>query len=124
MKKISIILLLVSYSLATMGISLNQFYCCGKLKSVTVTLSQDIKQKCSKKGCCENKYQFVKVKDNHVTANEMTSPVKNFTNLHSFDFTFEDVIPDYQMITVANKINAPPLYSHVPIYIYNCVFRV
>ena len=110
--------------MATMGVSLNQFYCCGKLKSLTISLTDYTTRKCNKSGCCENKYHYVKVKDNHITAGEVSSPAKSFINLHLFTPSFKIIAIDHQLLTVANRSNAPPLYPHVPFYIYNRVFRI
>ncbi len=87
MKTVALIILISIYSTAVVGFSLREFYCCGKLKSVSVTFSQDAKQKCSKgngSGCCGNKYQFFKVKDNHFASDDVNIPVKHFTDLNLF----------------------------------------
>ncbi len=41
MKKLAAISLICIYGLATMGFSLKEFYCCGKLKTISVTLAKD-----------------------------------------------------------------------------------
>ncbi len=128
MKKIVLILLICSYSLATMGFSLNEFYCCGKLKSVTIELSPNKKQTCSKgnekSGCCDNKYQFYKVKDNHLSGKALDIPLKYFTDLDLFTSEVQSISFVTQEIDVINGSHAPPLYTGVPIYISNCVFRI
>lgn len=128
MKKAVLILLICIYSLATMGFSLKQFYCCGKLKTTTISLTPNAEHKCAKgnekSGCCDNKYQFFKVKDNHITADQVTSPAKHFVDLHLYTPSFEDISFASQKPTLAYRSNAPPLHSDVPIYITNCVFRI
>ncbi len=128
MKKITVILLLSIYSISTLGLSLKSFYCCGKLKSVTVTLAQDEQQKCAMddgtSDCCKIKYQFFKVKDNHFVADHVSSPVKHFVELNLFTSTFQIVNYPSEQINVANNSNAPPLIHGVPDYIFNCVFRI
>lgn len=128
MKKAVLILLICVYSLATMGFSLKQFYCCGELKSTSLSLMQDAKQKCAKgnekNGCCDNKYQSFKVKDKHITADKVSSPAKHFVDLHLYTPSFHDIIFASQKTIIGYRSNAPPLYIGVPIYIYNCVFRV
>jgi len=60
-KKIIILAILMVYGVASFGVSLNYFYCCGKLKTVSVAIASSIAEKpdhCpmkEKKGCCENK---------------------------------------------------------------------
>ncbi len=128
MKKVVLILLICSYSLATMGFSLKEFYCCGKLKSVTLELTPNKKQICSKgnekSGCCDNKYQFFKVKDNHLSGKAVDFPLNYFTDLDLFTSVVQSVSFVTQEIDVINGSNAPPLYTGVPIYITNCVFRI
>ncbi len=128
MKKVTLILLISLYSLATMGFSLKQFYCCGKLKSITFSLAHQAKDKCAKgddkSGCCDSKFQFFKVKDNHVTADQVSSPVKHFIDLHLYTPSFQNISFASQKTAIAYKSNAPPIHSTVPIYLSNCVFRI
>lgn len=127
MKKAALILLICIYSVATMGFSLKQFYCCGKLKSVTVALTQDAKRKCSKgsgSGCCDNKYQFFKVKDKHKSANTVSCPVNHFTDLHLYTSSFSNTTFAALKTTITYSSHAPPLHLGVPVYIYNCVFLI
>ena len=128
MKKAALILLICIYSLATMGFSLKEFYCCGKLKSITFSLTQEAKDKCGKgneKGsCCKSKFQFFKVKDNHVSAHQADLPVKSFVDLYFYPPSFQDIFLISQRSTIAYRSNAPPLHSGIPIYIYNRVFRI
>jgi hypothetical protein len=128
MKKAALILLICIYSLATMGFSFKQFYCCGKLKSTTFSLVPQDKQECGKgnekSSCCDNKYQFFKVKDKHITADEVHSPVKHSLDQYLYISSFQDISFVSQKTTIAYKSNAPPLRTGVPIYIYNCVFII
>ena len=128
MKKVAVISLICIYSLAIMGFNLKQFYCCGKLKSITISLIQNAEKKCGKgnekSGCCDNKYQFFKVKDNHITADQVSTPVNHFIDLHLYTSSFQAITFASQKPTIAYRSNAPPLITSVPIYIYNCVFRI
>lgn len=128
MKKAVLILLICIYSLSTVGFSLKEFYCCGSLKSVSVALVQDAKQNCGKgnekNGCCANKYHFYKVKDNHFAGDDVSIPVKHFTELSLFTPLFQQISFASQQVISANKSNAPPLHHGVPVYIFNCVFRI
>ncbi|MFT3903100.1 MAG: hypothetical protein QM727_07995 [Niabella sp.] len=51
--------MLMVYGFASFGISLNYFYCCGNLKTVSLSVaSQQEQDNCpmkGKKGCCEHK---------------------------------------------------------------------
>jgi hypothetical protein len=126
-KKIIAISLFCIYSVSTLGLSLKSFYCCGKLKSVTVSVTQDQQQKYAKNGmddCCKTKYQFYKVKDNHVAADVVNTPVLHFFNLHLFTSPFEVIHYPSEEAYIAYQSNAPPLFHTVPDYIFNCVFRI
>ncbi len=127
MKKIVLLLLICNYSLATMGFSLKEFYCCGKLKSVTVELNPNKKQTCNKgdgSGCCDNKYQFYKVKDNHLSGKVVDISPKYVTDLDLFTSEVQSTAFVTHEVDVINGRHAPPLYTGVPIYISNCVFRI
>lgn len=128
MKKITAILILSLYSLSTLGLSLKSFYCCGNLESVTVSITQDEQQKCANddgtSDCCKTKYQFFKVKDNHIAGDVITTPVSHFIHVHLFTQSFQAINYTSQKGDVANPGNAPPLIHTVPDYIFNCVFKI
>ena len=128
MKKLTAILLITIYSLSSFGISLKHFYCCGKLKSVTISLSHGGNAKCNKgnseSGCCKTKYQFFKVKDNHFATAQCTAPLKYQVDLITF-YSYSQTtsfLPNEDAIINSN--HAPPLISGVPLYISNCIFTV
>ncbi len=128
MKKIAIILLIGVYALATMGFSLREFYCCGKLGSKSVTLITSENKKCSKGNnddrCCKNKYQYFKVKDNHVSADHINLPAKHFVSLHLCEPSSHDIAFYLRKPAVPYRSNAPPLHRNIPTYLSNCVFRI
>src|SRR5688572_10806484 len=96
MKKISLILLICIYSLSSFGVSFKEFYCCGKLKSISVSVLPDAKNNCNKdrtdEGCCKTKYQYFKVEDKHLTVAVADVPSK---------FSFEAVpfIPSFFVVS-------------------------
>jgi len=64
LRKLTILLVFVFYALASFGISLHFFYCCGKLKSVSLTSHVSETKDCpvqKGKNCCENKTVDAKV---------------------------------------------------------------
>lgn len=129
MKKFALISLICVYALATMGFSLNEFYCCGKLKTVSITVASVGKDKCNKgdgntDGCCKNKFQYFKVNDNHLTSAQLSLPVNQLSDLHLYNSSLQNIVFFPQKTTVAYRSNAPPLYAGVPVYISNCVFRI
>jgi len=129
MKKVAIILLINIYALSTFGFSLKQFYCCGKLQSVSVVLHESENTKCShgaNKGedCCKTKFQHYKVKDNHIVTNFLNNTVINFFDLFSFPAYYQNILSFSRQAKVANSTHAPPLYNGVPAYISNCVYKI
>ncbi|MEO6556116.1 MAG: hypothetical protein ABIN92_01270 [Ferruginibacter sp.] len=129
MKKISVISLLCLYALATMGFSMKEFYCCGKLKSISLTLADDGKAECNKgdsntDGCCKNKFQYFKVKDNHVTAAQVIMPAQFSAVLDTCFLSFQGIAFCIQETKFTHQSHAPPLYNGVPVYLSNCVFVI
>lgn len=128
MKKISLIALLVIYSLASFGIGIKQFYCCGVLKSTTVHFIGEKEQQCAKEdkedGCCKTKYQVFQVKDNHISAGDINTSLKYATDLHLDAPVFELVFIDPQLSRKGYTSHAPPLHHGIPLYILHCVYRI
>lgn len=130
MKRFSIILLLSIYSMATFGVSLKQFYCCGKLKSLTFSIiAENGKEKCglgdNKEGCCKTKYHSFKVKDKHLSTEAFKTPPATYDNhLAAFIPAWQTVSFFIQQVVIINGSHAPPLFRGVPAYISNCVFRI
>ncbi len=95
MKKLALILLIITYSMSTFGVSLKEFYCCGKLKSVSVSLVDTGKAKCSKggleDGCCKLKFKTLKVKDNHFASVHPVLPLKYSVEFLSYNFSYQPV---------------------------------
>ena len=121
MKKAALIFLVFMYAFSTTGLCLQGFYCCGKLKSVKLTLADYAKDK---EGCCKIKYQAFKVTDTHAAADIASVPP-----VHSSEIQMAPAVSN--RIEPANDVNhhnfyihAPPLRPHNPIYIENCVFRI
>jgi hypothetical protein len=126
-KRILVILILMSYSIASFGVSLNYFYCCGKLKTVSLALKTEDKD-CTgkaKKGCCDNKTVTLKLKvDQQKSSDQSTvhfvaplSPVILHTD-------------NYTDLSIATNGNTNSLYKRPPPdnlpsrQILFCVFRI
>ena len=128
MKRLVLILLICIYTTATFGIGVKSFYCCNKLKSTSISFSASTKEKCNTKGmkgkCCKTTFQYFKVKDTHVGADNVTSPAKAFTDLQFTIPSFQIIPIAPQQIIVAHYSNAPPLHYGLPIYIFDCVYRI
>ncbi|MEO7462919.1 MAG: hypothetical protein ABIT96_09340, partial [Ferruginibacter sp.] len=125
----SVILLLGIYSLATMGFTLKEFYCCGKLKTVSVEMEAIATEKCSKDNsksddCCKNKYQVFKVNDNYVSASQVFLPPQFIVEVDIYFPSFQDNYSYSQQTKYSYQSHAPPLHNGVPVYLSNCVFTI
>ena len=121
MKKTASTFLIVIYAFTTTGFALKANYCCNNLKSVSLVLTEESKEK---GGCCPLKLHSFKIKDTHAVVGTVAAPHPHFTVIHFlYDF--------FQVNTLANNwanreviIRPPPLYASAPVYISNCVFRI
>ncbi len=126
MKKILTILLLMMYAAASFGFSVKQFYCCGQEKSASLTLKQDLNEKYSqdneKEGDCENQFHTL----SHPASAKIGNPAKYPVDLHllTFGTFYKGSLAAFQRKGTSKITNAPPLNSGVPIYIFNCIYRI
>jgi len=116
------------YTLASLGVGIREFYCCGKLESVKVTFTFYEKGECkdgNKEDCCKNKYQFFKVNDTHVAGSGADSPAKSFVEFDSFMSLLDfGCVNNTTLQHIGSLIHGPPLVANTPIYIHNCIFRI
>jgi len=128
MKNITLLLLISVYTLSSLGIGMKQFYCCGKLKTTTISFIQQSNEKCGKgdkkNGCCKTKFKSLKITDNQISADKISNPGKHFTNLHLFTPTFEVTAITNEPLDIANPSHAPPAHQDIPVYLLNCNFRI
>ena len=128
MKRSLLIFLICIYTSATFGIGVKSFYCCNQLKSTSFAFILVSENSCKKKNkmrnCCKTKYQFYKVSDSHQAAIAVSAAENGFEQL-IFSPSFYSIIPIVQQtIFVANNSHAPPLHNGIPIYIFDCVYRI
>jgi hypothetical protein len=128
MKKILLILLICIYSLSSFGISFKEFYCCGKLKSIYVSVLPDQKNNCKKdrtdEGCCKTKYQYFKVSDKHLTVTAVDIPSKFSFEAVQFITSFPLISAPLSYKVLTNGSHAPPFIQAISMYKLNCVFRI
>jgi hypothetical protein len=128
MKKFAVILLFVVYALASFGVVIKQFYCCGKLRSTNIGFVQSKPTGCKKgnekNGCCKNEYQVFKIKDTHFASGSLQQHEKFFSEIYLPAQTNNNGnnIPLTEIITYSN--HAPPLLSDRPLYLMNCIYRI
>ncbi len=127
MKRIVLLPIITLYFISISGITLNSFYCCNELQSVSVFQNNTQKDGCKDQqklpGCCKNKVQYFKVTDNHYASN-----IININNTH-----FENILPflpvlgykiSYQKILAIVNSHGPPQGLLVPVYILHCSYLI
>ena len=128
MKKVSLIIIICIYSLATLGIGVKQFYCCGKLKSTNIAFIQGTNQHCNNSddmtGCCKTSFKSFKVKDSHFAADSPIIPSIIYTYLHSLYTSWLLEAPLNNSKIILKLSNAPPLHHGVPVYLLLCTYRI
>lgn len=127
MKRLLIIAILISYSVASFGVQLNYFYCCGKLETVSLTVNpkgNDCTAK-SKKGCCDNKTVTLKLKvdqkSNDQAAFHFEAPLSPAILHTDNNFTVVNIATDGNI----NQLHKRPPPDNLPSRnILFCVFRL
>jgi len=127
-RKTIVILLLLAYSISSFGFSVREFYCCGKLKSVTVVVDNFPKAACKdgvdNSGCCKNNFQYFKIKDNYFAANDNSDFPGLHPDLHiPVNHILAEELNSRNDVTITRG-HSPPLITNLPLYISNRVFRI
>lgn len=129
MRRVIVTILAVLYSVTSTGATIHIHFCMGKLISWKVNPNENTDNCCMcgmkcKKGCCDEKYQVIKIDQDQKIVNAI------FTSIS----IPEIVLPDFYTEVPGNYFSSLPketYYSHspplgrcIPIYISNCVFRI
>jgi hypothetical protein len=132
MKKIVVFILAILYLGLSTGATIHMHYCMGKLVgSALWHNTSNGNNKCSncgmvksKKKCCKDEHKHLQIeKDQNLNesfSQKIQMPDVAIINTH---YQFQDIV----IASVINSIpqsNAPPENLPVPIYLYNCVFRI
>jgi|SRR5665647_1751281 len=114
--------------MSVVGYGVKGFYCCDNLTSVKISFSENAHNhsltSTDKSGCCKTKYQYFKVKDNHIASDHINSPEKFFTLSNLPTPSLQPIFYANYKIIYANPCNAPPLHKGVAIHISNCTFLI
>lgn len=121
-------MLLLSYTISTLGVGIREFYCCGMLKSVDIAYATERKESCLKEdktgGCCETSLHFLKVNDSHFGSDGIANPTVPFADHLSAVPSFDAVLIAPFFLMHGSRSHAPPIHRKAPIYILHCVYRV
>jgi len=126
-KRSALILLTVIYVVSCLGISIDRFYCCGKLASITVAYgaadnSTNTAGKNNK--CCKHETQSLKLNDRHFNTASLcfNQPLPQIVS--SFISLNNEAIVSVLHTKIFYKGNAPPGHSDIPVYTLNCAYRI
>lgn len=128
MKRVTAIWLLLLYSLTLVGLGVKQFYCCGKLMETSLGLASSAEHHCKmdeqKKGCCETAFKTLKVEDSHFSAEGVNIPATFFFTLAGLQVPTWNIEPLIERPYHIHYGHGPPLYSSIPTYMLNCIYRI
>lgn len=124
MKRTALLILTLLYTLSSFGMSVERFYCCGKLAHTTYALGDNGNQVAKKAdNCCKTVKTTFKVKDNHFSA----KTVLDFKNAVAVIVPVF-FVPAPQERTDSPVLNvydsqAPPVHRN-PLYLLYANFRI
>ncbi|HYJ63674.1 MAG TPA: hypothetical protein VEV62_08015 [Parafilimonas sp.] len=121
MKNSASIFLIFIYTLCSTGVAIKADYCCSKLQSLKLTLSDYSEDKGT---CCKEKYESFKIKDIHAAAAIIVAPATYFIFIHTLNYSFQAINMTHERNNHFENIHAPPSAPAIPNYIFNCVFRI
>ena len=128
MKKSTAIFLIGLYAISSLGFIVKEYYCCGSLKAVTISLDENANYKNigddNKVGCCKTKAQYLKVKQSHLASTILINASHDFSCLPFCLSRNDNKVVKSAAEIGGNRSHAPPLHSGVAVYITNCVFRI
>jgi len=125
MKKAALIVLTALYMMSVSGISVNRFYCCGKLESTSFSAFVFGKSATKDDGCCKHRQNVVKVSDSHEAGATMHVGKACITDAHYSPVNYNVSSSLCKLPAPShNQINAPPLIAAIPLYTRFCNYRI
>ena len=122
-------MLIAFYILIISGISVNLHFCCGNLKTISLSSSSNesscCKSKKSTKGCCQDTTTVIKVKEKHFRGDKIKVRLAQFDTI--------DLVSNQYFRSALNLINldefvvnfdSPPPNYKIPIYLKNRVLII
>lgn len=126
MKKISAVILILFYGIASWGATINLHFCCGRVDKISFSSQQStlckFKASFKGKGCCDNKQFEIKIKSDQETVAKQLITDNDFVIIPSAVFLNHTISLRNTFITLFNT--GPPLPPGIPIFLKNCVFRI
>jgi hypothetical protein len=132
MKRFFAFILLLTYSVTTIGATVQLHYCMGKLSGWDLAWTEKESTECSKcgmdkedsdKGCCRDESKLLKIHDdqkaNYISLELLKLPVAVSVE---GDYSLSYWLP--KIIELLPQSNAPPRSSNGDLYKRNCVFLI
>jgi hypothetical protein len=128
LKKFLLIITIICYAIASYGVSINYFYCCGKLKTINIINAAEKKQNSCKpkmgKDCCKYEKKVVKLKAESkqdkkldIKAYELKANIVNVFLTYHFQNPLESKI-------VKQQFQLPPPKLTPNLNILYCTYRI
>ena len=126
MKRTALIILTAIYIISCLGMSVNRFYCCGKLASVSYSLgaTENSGKSARQDKCCDHQKQSFKVKDSHFSVVNLSLSHPFPAIIPSLFSIAEEPVVSILAAKIVYKGNAPPGHSAIPVYTLNCAYRI
>lgn len=132
MKRLLAFILLLAYSVTTLGANVRLYYCMGKItgwSSLIATQSKECcvcvkgKEKKSFGSCCKNESRLLKIQDIR-KANYVSFQISKLAVCTALPACHDPVSPVYTTNIFSAQNNDPPLTNGPEIYKLNCVFLI
>jgi hypothetical protein len=132
MKRCFAFLLLIIYSVTSIGATVQLHYCMGKLSGWSISLTESNSKECSKcgmekahsdKGCCHDENKLLKIQDDQ-KANYVSLDILKLSVSAAVSVDQSVACLLLQKKQLPSKSNAPPLIGDLDLCIRNCVFRI
>jgi hypothetical protein len=127
-KRIVVVLLTTVYLLSAIGVSASSFYCCGLLKSTSLSIGDSqLKENntiTKADNCCKTTKQSFKLKDNHFGSGFVSLLAKCSLAPHNSTPVFNLNTKSFTAVYTAFNSHAPPSGQHEPFYTLNCAYRI
>jgi hypothetical protein len=126
MKRTALLFLTAIYLLSSLGMSVDRFYCCGKLASVSYSIgaAENGDKSAKKDNCCDHQKQSFRIKDSHFSAASISINHPAPAIVPSFISLVNEPVVSILHTQIVYKGNAPPGHSDIPVYTLNCAYRI
>ena len=127
MKRAAVIGLMLVYLFSATGVTVTNFYCCGSLKSASLSIGDsygDFYNSSPDTGnCCKTIKQVFKVRDQHFVSGVFFTFAKSAPIVFASTFQQTGLANDMQKYVVFN-CHAPPRWQSEAIYTWTCTYRI